>query len=296
MTALAITPLGRETHAVLPNKKSPFNKKDAEDILNPCGLGDYITIDEQGVWPPKTKRDLSMLEETDLMRWRPSRVFRDDPGALRVDETPMLRFPFAARHLAAFMVNGVGLLVAERYGDWGDAEPDPDCLKAVDPDSRASTAVIQAFAAYHDAKKVVPNAPDGASDVDALVRYLLAEPDNAPAQNTTTPAPMVAVGDDLAPLKQKRRTWRDVALPYMVEVFKAAQYTTAKEFYRALEKKAGAGSPFDRGTGPNSDSLFVREISEKLTLKTVQNVAWPQLKKTDNGLLQPHKSRESRRD
>jgi hypothetical protein len=82
-----------------------------------------------------------------------------------------------------------------------------------------------------------------------------------------------------------RRTWRDVALPYMEEVFKAAQYPTAKDFYRALEKKAGAGSPFDRGTGPNSDSLYVRELSEKLTFKTIQNVVWPQLKKTDNRLV-----------
>lgn len=95
--------------------------------------------------------------------------------------------------------------------------------------------------------------------------------------DATTPA-FVDDSDDPAPLKKKHRTWRDVAWPYMVDVFKSGQYPTAKEFYRALEKKAGADSPFDRGTGPNSDSLFVREISKKLTFKTVQNTAWAQLK------------------
>lgn len=182
MTALAITPLERETHAELPSNEPTFNKKHAEDILNPCGLGDYITIDERGVWP-KIERDSFIPEETELMRWRPARVFRNDPGAPEVADTPMLPSLFTARHLAAFMVNGVGLLVAERYGDLGDAEPDPDSLNAIDPDSKARTAVIQAFAAYHEAKKIVPNAPDGASDIDALVRYLLAEPNTAPAQN-----------------------------------------------------------------------------------------------------------------
>lgn len=105
----------------------------------------------------------------------------------------------------------------------------------------------------------------------------------AKAQATTaSAADAVAIGSSGSVKRaraKRRRTWRDVALPYMEEVFKAGQYPTAKEFYRALEKKAGAGSPFDRGTGPNSDCLFVREISEKVSFKTVQNVAWPQLKK-----------------
>lgn len=93
----------------------------------------------------------------------------------------------------------------------------------------------------------------------------------APAQ---TPAPVGAASDSTA----KRRTWRDVAWPYMVKVFKSGQYATAKEFYRALESKAGADSPFDNGTGANRGSLFVREISEKLTFKTIQNSVWPQLR------------------
>lgn len=120
--------------------------------------------------------------------------------------------------------------------------------------------------------------PDYAPFMRSDMRAIVMEGFESQVAADTHSAPVVAVSDDLVPLKQKRRTWRDVAFLYMVEVFKAGQYPTAKEFYRALEKKAGAGSPFDRGTGPNSDSLFVREISEKLTFKTIQNYVWPDLK------------------
>lgn len=81
-----------------------------------------------------------------------------------------------------------------------------------------------------------------------------------------------------APVLTKRRTWRVVAWPYMQEVFKSGQYATAKQFYRALEKKAGPDSPFEIGKGQNLGSLFVSEIGETLTFKTFQNIAWPKLK------------------
>ena len=96
------------------------------------------------------------------------------------------------------------------------------------------------------------------------------KPQAAPAQ-TTTPAPVVNP-------KAKRRTWRDVAWPYVVQTFKASQYATAKDFYRALENKAGTSdSPFDKGTGVNLHSLYVREMSETVMLKTIQN-AWAEIK------------------
>ena len=102
----------------------------------------------------------------------------------------------------------------------------------------------------------------------------------APATDTATPAPLVAGDppDTVERSQVKRRTWRDVAWPYLVETFKAGQYSTAKEFYRALENKASANdSPFDKGTGPHLHSLYVREMSETVTLKTIQN-AWADIK------------------
>ena len=77
--------------------------------------------------------------------------------------------------------------------------------------------------------------------------------------------------------RAKPRTWWDVSSAYIVEVMQAGQYATAKELYRALEAKAGPNAPFDKGTGASRGSLFVREIAQPLSLKTVQN-NWPALR------------------
>ena len=90
---------------------------------------------------------------------------------------------------------------------------------------------------------------------------LAAEPQAAPVVNT----------------KAKPRTWWEISSAYIVEVMQAGQYATAKELYRALEAKAGPNGPFDRGEGANRGSLFVREIAQPLSVKTVQN-NWPALR------------------
>lgn len=86
----------------------------------------------------------------------------------------------------------------------------------------------------------------------------------APGTNSASNAPVVEH-------KAKRRTWWDVSSAYIVEEMLAGQYATAKELYRALEAKAGPNAPFDKGTGGSRGSLFVREIAQPLSLKTVQN-------------------------
>jgi hypothetical protein len=95
------------------------------------------------------------------------------------------------------------------------------------------------------------------NDVHALADTFIA-PESA--QATTAP-----------PLVAERRTWWDVASSYIAEIIRSGQYGTAKQLYRALEEKAGVDSPFDKGTGDNRGSLFVREIAQPLALKTVQN-------------------------
>ncbi len=69
----------------------------------------------------------------------------------------------------------------------------------------------------------------------------------------------------------KRPNALSTSFNYLVETFKAGQYSTAKDFFKALEKKAGAGSPFDKGIGTNAGSLVVREICKPLSLKTLEN-------------------------
>jgi hypothetical protein len=96
------------------------------------------------------------------------------------------------------------------------------------------------------------------------------QPQAAPAQSPATPAPVAQT--------TKRRTWWDVSSPYIVETMRAGQYATAKELYKALEAKAGSGSPFEKGTGNNRSSLFIRELAAPLSLKTMQN-KWPEMLK-----------------
>jgi hypothetical protein len=115
--------------------------------------------------------------------------------------------------------------------------------------------------------------PKTMSRKDLIFVHPSAAPTIAPDQNTPSPATVGAARDR----PSVRRTWRDVAWHYMVCVFNAGQYTTAKAFYKALEAKAGKDSPFDAGTGANRGSLVVRELSETVTLKTVQNT-WKEFK------------------
>ncbi|WP_156949893.1 hypothetical protein [Simplicispira psychrophila] len=81
-----------------------------------------------------------------------------------------------------------------------------------------------------------------------------------------------ALAPATAPQPTQRRTWKVVAGPYITETIRAGQYATAKQLFNALESRAGSsGSPFEKGTGDNRGTLFVHEIAQPLTLKTVQN-------------------------
>lgn len=149
--------------------EAKYNLKHAKEILEPCGLlgenqrGKYLRIKKRGVMPA-IKRDLLLLNETEGLRWRPARQLQHLPGAPEVKGTPMLPNPFTARELAAFMLDGAGALVADFYGEWDDG-PDPDSLRAIDPDSKARRAVTEAFTAYRLAIEKV-----GKYDMDALAR------------------------------------------------------------------------------------------------------------------------------
>lgn len=149
--------------------EAKYNLKHAKEILEPCGLlgenqrGKYLRIKKRGVMPA-IKRDLLLLNETDGLRWRPARQLQLLPGAPEVKGTPMLPNPFTARELAAFMLEGAGALVADFYGEWDDG-PDPESLRAIDPDSKARRAVTEAFTAYRLAIEKV-----GKYDMDALAR------------------------------------------------------------------------------------------------------------------------------
>lgn len=112
-------------------------------------------------------------------------------------------------------------------------------------------------------------------DEQLIEHYQTPEPGpERESADSTVPVPVVAENASDAPVvkpKARRCTWWDVSSAYIVEVMQAGQYATCKELYRTLEAKAGPDSPFDKGTGTNRGSLFVREIEQSLSLKTVQN-------------------------
>lgn len=84
--------------------------------------------------------------------------------------------------------------------------------------------------------------------------------------------------NDLAPPTKAQRKWWDIASPFMAKTLKDERCTTAKALYNALGATAGqADSPFERGEGAHRGSLIVREITQPLSLKTVQN-HWQKLK------------------
>ena len=109
---------------------------------------------------------------------------------------------------------------------------------------------------------------------DSPLVFWLGGPDAQQAAPQAAPPAPVTDSASNAPVvtpKAKRRTWWDVSSAYIVEIMQAGQYATAKELYRALVAKARPNAPFDKGTGANRGSLFVREIARSLDVKTVQN-------------------------
>ena len=125
-------------------------------------------IDERGVQPAvmnyKDAERLGLVPEYKLLSWKPVMAFQDDQNAPDCKDTPALPFPFDARDLAAFMLDGVGAFVAD-YGDWEDG-PETERLNDIDPSNNyARRAVREAFDAYRLAIEKV-----GKYDMDALAR------------------------------------------------------------------------------------------------------------------------------
>lgn len=147
-----------------------FNKRHFEEILKPCLLDrhesvrvdgeshqmlmdeQYFSVNEAGVFPGIKYEAKWLTSESLLLRWMPAREL-DDP-TIEVAATPILPFDFTAKQLAAFMLAGPGSLVADFYGDWGDG-PDSASLRRIDPDSKAHTAIVQAYAVYRETEKIV---------------------------------------------------------------------------------------------------------------------------------------------
>ena len=144
--------------------ENQYNDRHAREILEPYASAGYLSFDELGVWPGdklkmQDKHDEfessePMSPETEALRWRPADHLQHLPDATEPASTPMLPNPFNARELAAFMLGGTGAQVRHEYGEWADG-PDQQSLSRIDRQSYARRAVIEAFAAYREAERVV---------------------------------------------------------------------------------------------------------------------------------------------
>jgi hypothetical protein len=65
--------------------------------------------------------------------------------------------------------------------------------------------------------------------------------------------------------------WLVITKDYISGVMESGQFSTVKELFRELERKAGPDSPFEKGTGHNRGRLYVRDIAVTVSLKTLQN-------------------------
>ncbi len=162
------------------------------------------------------------------------------------------------------------------------AEKTPDVMSPLDGVLLLRRAGIDVFHELLDAVAAIQLDSDDWQHNYRLLKGL-AEPKQtvpstciAPAQNTATPA-LVVAGNEPVPARKrpsKRRTWRDVAMPYVVETYRAGKYKTAHVFYVALVNKAGLeNSPFTL----HDRELFMTDIGKSLAEKTIEN-AMPEIK------------------
>lgn len=146
-----------------------YKRRDAEKILDAASFGPggtwgpiaptqgphepgKVVVDEDGIWPNNNVQQESLL-------WKPCWELYDDADAPDIGATPGLPFPFTADQLAAFMLCGIGALVADEFGDW-DQPPRLDSLKHPDL-NRAKEAVQGAFDSFRRAQDVVGAMPAG---------------------------------------------------------------------------------------------------------------------------------------
>lgn len=181
-------------------KSQPANietwKRRAKRLLRHSDADGYFRIDDRGVWPVEDEsvvyrgdgdRIGEQSPESVFGQWRPARVLAAKGYEIDPADTPALPFPFDAKELAAFMVNGMGAFVAEWYcdGDWDNGLSIEVLERSLPVDeSWLRQTVREAIEAYRVAKEAI-GCPDGEHpDPDAIVWQLL-KPDDAPAAPPT---------------------------------------------------------------------------------------------------------------
>lgn len=108
--------------------------------------------------------------------------------------------------------------------------------------------------------------------------------DQSRSANTDVPVPSGQEVFVTPRPRKKRKTWKDAAWGYVVQVQREGRYRTCNALFNALEDKGSEqGAPIIKGAGDkHRGRLFVVEIGESYELKTFQN-AWPEIREAAEG-------------
>ncbi len=127
-----------------------YGKEVAEKIIGSriC----EFDVSDDGIRPKLVSVEKAEFDQ--LNNWVPLCELDDDDGP-DPEIAPALPFHFAANHLAAWMLHGVGYFIREQYGDWADG-PDTQALSKLGVQAtKAKQALKRAFNAYRTAERVV---------------------------------------------------------------------------------------------------------------------------------------------
>lgn len=90
------------------------------------------------------------VDKAETLAWHPC-CWVMAPGSPNPLDEPWLRFPFTARQLTAFMTDGWGRFIEQKYRDWKDGPNDEGLLSISHPRGQAKEALRAAYAAHRRA-------------------------------------------------------------------------------------------------------------------------------------------------
>jgi hypothetical protein len=138
-----------------------FDIDDWKAISKRCGLRAYFKSYKSGkkktpgVWPIGESEREWDIAGADFQSWKPARAQAKTAGNPRTKNIPALPFPFTERQLAAFMLYGMGAMVADYYGEW-ESGPNQERLELLSGDDDGpQAAILGAYAAYKAAAEKV---------------------------------------------------------------------------------------------------------------------------------------------
>ncbi len=133
-------------------QKAEYTRQVFEAIANGLGFPfpyiDALSWDDRGVW-------LKAAESDHSLAWHP-RCETLDLGGPDPLSSPWLPFPFSARDLTAWLVEGWGYFIREKYGDWQDGPDEDELLSIGLLGGKAKEALRGAYAAYRYAADLAP--------------------------------------------------------------------------------------------------------------------------------------------